>query len=148
MEGNSELLADGETDAEWEFLGKGTSLPPVAPLVCLLSLHVLPGCRSSFEPSLPPHPDSKRIEPASLQNWCTIRINVSPPLMLTFGKITEVLFCFSARGKHAFTLTLCEGNKHVSGSFYFWSLDACQPGIINILDDCPFSHASKGICFM
>lgn len=86
---------------------------------CLLSLHFPSFYLSSFVPSLSPHPDVRRTEPESLQNRCTVPVNVSPPLMLTGGKITKLWLCISARGRRVFTLTSSVRAIHVFPvSFY------------------------------
>lgn len=90
-----------------------------------------------------------RAEPASPRNRGTIQINVGPPLMLTFGKISQVLFHVSARSVCVFTCKLCEGNKHGSGSsFYFKALHSWGTGIINILYDSILFHPFKSISFV
>lgn len=106
-------LYGGETCAEvrcWDQSRRATGkgwLPFILFILgaCLLSLHFLSFYLSSFEPSLSPHPDVRRTEPESLRNRCTVPVNVSPPLMLTCGKITKLWLCISARGRRVFILT-------------------------------------------
>lgn len=119
----------------------------LTPLACSLSFCFLP-FYLSFKPSLSPNLDAGRTEPASLQNRRTVQINVSHPLMLTFGKITELWFCSSARDMHVSTHKLCECNKRVSSFFLLLVSGSLRAGIINILHDSTLFYTSRYICFV